>query len=167
MASGRTHEITNLTTLVALTTGYAFAFSRGHQLPQELLLAFAVWFLIGTYLITPDLDLAEGRVNAKTNWGILGLLWIPYGKVFSHRGWSHTWLVGPMTRLVYLAGVFYLLDWLAGTALGELGIDWNLRLELFRADNDVLWGAGAGYYLSQWMHLIADGIWPDVGRGRR
>lgn len=107
--------------------------------------------------MSPDLDLAEGHVNSKRAWGFLGALWVPYGLLFSHRGWSHSWLIGPLTRLIYLAvmvavvtGLLHFLlpsvDW----PVTSLAFSWSLALPLL-----------VGYYLSQWLHLIADGVRPD------
>jgi uncharacterized metal-binding protein len=104
-------------------------------------LAFALAYLAGTYLLSPDLDLAEKGVRAGRRWGVLRLLWRPYGWLFRHRGLSHTWVLGPLTRLAYL------------------GVDWDLRPPSWPKEA-LGWGL-LGYYLSQWLHLLADGIWPD------
>jgi uncharacterized metal-binding protein len=125
-------------------------------------LNFTLAFAAGTFLLSPDLDLAEGRVDSKRHWGLLGFLWVPYGMVFSHRGLSHTWVVGPLTRLAYLAIVTvivvgllrYLLPGLEMPAIPQ-PLDTKFLIPLV-----------AGYYLSQWLHLIADGVRPDHGLRR-
>ncbi len=173
MPSGHQHETINVVSFVALGSGYAFTRSQGFldTLPlftsMSLLTSFSVSYTLGTFLVTPDLDLAENRVRAKRNWGLLGWLWVPYGKLFSHRGRSHTWLVGPFTRLAYLAilAVFAL----TCTALiaFALGRGLRLRTQLSRYWFEISLGIICGYYLSQWVHLIADGVFPWHGHSLR
>ncbi|WP_291428633.1 metal-binding protein [Deinococcus sp.] len=163
MPSGRVHNLINIAAYSVLAAATLVA-SR-----QELVsvtsvqaLNFTLAYAAGTFLLSPDLDLAEGRVDSKRHWGILGVLWVPYGMMFSHRGLSHTWILGPLTRLAYLAvmvalvvGVLtYLMPALVLPALsGSL-------------DVAVLAPFALGYYLSQWLHLIADGVRPDHGLRR-
>jgi len=123
---------------------------------------------VGTFLITPDLDLADRTVQAKRRWGPLGWLWVPYGRMFSHRGLSHTWLVGPLTRLVYLALLGAALFWVGDGLLRYLGISLELQGRVAAPPGEILLALVLGYYVSQWLHLIADGIWPDfLHRSRR
>jgi len=163
--SGRTHSLINLGCYAALAAG---ALLLGHGPGLEAspagALSFSLAYAAGTWLLSPDLDLADGHVDAKRHWGPLGILWVPYGLLFSHRGLSHTWLLGPLTRLVYLAALLALLWGLAvalfqGLQLPLPQLDWPLSLGLTLP-------ALAGYYLSQWLHLIADGIRPDHGLRR-
>ena len=120
---------------------------------------FTLGFLAGTFLLSPDLDLSEGRVDSKRRWGVLGFLWVPYGRLFSHRGLSHTWLLGPLTRLAYVAVILAVVAGLVRVAFPAwtwpalpepVGLKFAAPLLL-------------GYYLSQWLHLIADGVHPDHG----
>lgn len=131
-------------------------------IPEPVALAFAGSYLLGTFLVTPDLDLAENRVRAKGRWGLMGLFWVPYGLMFSHRGLSHTWVAGPMTRVAYMGAVGLLLYWLARALLGYLGIRFELGTHWQAPPGDILWALGLGYYISQWLHLVADGVWPDA-----
>jgi len=124
-------------------------------------------YLLGTFLITPDLDLAEQQVRAKGHWGWLGWLWVPYGWMFAHRGLSHTWLIGPLTRLLYLGAVGLVVFWLCGAIMSYLGLDISLQAQLKAPPQEVFWALVLGYYTSQWLHLIADGTWPDRCRWRR
>jgi len=111
-------------------------------------LSFAVSYFVGTVFLTPDLDLADRGTGPVRKWGPLGILWVPYGLLHSHRGISHSYLLGPLVRLLYF------LSLVIGVGL-LIGVDWEKA-----------WGAFAphafpallGYYLSQWGHLIADRI---------
>ncbi|GGL68164.1 hydrolase [Deinococcus aerolatus] len=158
--SGRVHNLINIAAYSVLAAA-ALILSR-----QELLtvtpvqaLNFTVAYAAGTFLLSPDLDLADGRVDSKRYWGLLGFLWVPYGKLFRHRGLSHSWVIGPLTRLAYLAllltlivGVLrYAVPGLTLPAIPQpISLKFILPLVL-------------GYFLSQWLHLIADGIRPDHG----
>ncbi len=162
VASGRTHETVNVVALGVLAGAYAYARSQGYQeqidavLPGPSRLALLVSYLIGTFLVTPDLDLAENSVRAKSNWGLLGLLWVPYGALFKHRGLSHSWILGPATRLVYMAMLALALAWLADAAAPYLGYHFSVEVPLGNW-RELAFGALIGYYLSQWLHLVADG----------
>ncbi|ADV68503.1 metal-binding protein [Deinococcus maricopensis] len=158
MPSGNVHNLINTAAYAALFAATALAQHAGyvHVTPVQGL-AFTAGYAAGTFLLSPDLDLAEGRVNSKRYWGILGFLWVPYGMLFSHRGLSHTWLIGPLTRLAYLGVIVALVVGLVAFLVPDLrlpglpsSLDWKGLLPLL-----------AGYYLSQWMHLIADGVRPD------
>lgn len=158
MPSGRVHEAINTAALLVAGTAAAWA-------TQQQLIPESTWklggpaslgvlaYVIGTFMITPDLDLADGKVNAKRRWGPLGWLWVPYGVISRHRGRSHSYVLGPVSRLLYLL----LFAGLALAALRLFGVDFR---PVFKHP-----GAGAcwmlgGYLISQWLHLIADGIWP-------
>lgn len=172
VASGRTHESINLAVFGGLALGYSYARTHGLLsglepfLSRQSLTLFSLSYLIGTFLVTPDLDLAESSVRSKSNWGLLGLLWVPYGAMFSHRGLSHTWFVGPLTRLVYMVVVALALSWLVSALAPAFGYSLSIRAQLLDDWPQLALGALAGYYLSQWLHLLADGVWPDYGRGR-
>lgn len=169
--NGRTHETINLCVFGALAAGYAYTRSQGlltdyeTLLTSDILVSFSTSYLLGTFLITPDLDLAENNVRAKDHWGLLGLLWEPYGHLFSHRGLSHTWVIGPLTRLIYLAILVLALSWLVTFLAPYFGYSFSLRAELGENWLELATGALIGYYLSQWLHLIADGVAPDHGFG--
>jgi uncharacterized metal-binding protein len=154
--SGQVHNAINTLSYVALAGGYGYASSR-HLIPHfdlGQIGLFTTAFAAGTFLLSPDLDLAEQNVSSKRNWGFLGFLWVPYGWVFSHRGLSHTWLIGPLTRLFYLALLLAAPVWFSRELLHN-----------FRIGQDDALAVMVGYYVSQWLHLLADGVSPDVQRG--
>lgn len=156
MPSGRAHEAINLSLLGGGALIY-LAYGGSPEEPKAL--TFALAYLAGTFLLSPDLDLSEKGVRAQRRWGVLGVLWRPYGWLFRHRGLSHTWFLGPLTRLGYLTALVLLGSSLAQGLASSLGVDLNLRPPPWPPEA-LAWGL-AGYYLSQWFHLVADGIWPD------
>ncbi|MDB5045782.1 MAG: hydrolase [Deinococcus sp.] len=162
--SGRVHNLINIAVYAVVAGGVLIASNQQRaDVTATQALYFTLAYFAGTFLLSPDLDLAEGQVDSKRRWGVLGFLWAPYGMMFSHRGLSHTWVLGPLTRLAYLAIM-------VGIVAGLLFFLWpGLRLPalpqpFILAD---LWPALLppllGYYLSQWLHLIADGVRPDHG----
>ena len=164
MASGRRHETVNLLALGGLTAVWYWGRQDGQPLIPEALaplaarVAFVVSYLIGTFLVTPDLDLANRSVRAKSNWGVFGILWLPYGALFKHRGLSHSWLLGPLTRLLYMLILFLALTELLQVTAGWLGYNLSLRAGLQGEWGWLAAGGAAGYFLSQWLHLLLDGF---------
>lgn len=162
MPSGRVHEAINISALGLASAAY-WVYREEIAVSQPVAVAFVSSFLVGTFLITPDLDLAEQQVRAKGRWGWLGWFWVPYGWMFSHRGLSHTWMIGPLTRILYLGAMGVVLYWIATAAANYLGVHFDLQGQLRVPPQEILWALVLGYYASQWLHLIADGIWPDSG----
>lgn len=170
MPSGRVHNLINIAAFSLVAAGALLATRAGLlSVTAAQAGSFSLAYAAGTFLLSPDLDLSEGQVNSKRNWGVLGVLWVPYGMMFSHRGLSHSWILGPLTRLIY-AGLIGLV------LLGLLSAAYPPLLDRLRppwhAPGQLLFSALLGYYVSQWLHLIADGIRPDHGlrrarRGRR
>ncbi|MEF2278372.1 DUF2227 family putative metal-binding protein [Deinococcus sp. YIM 134068] len=108
MPNGRTHTLINTIVVSSVT---AVAERLGVPLGDPVVVAFLAGTVIGTVFITPDLDMARVRTDARRAWGPFELLWWPLLKVSRHRGVSHTYLRGPLIRIVYLAfmlGLFFL-----------------------------------------------------------
>ena len=117
----------------------------------EFVLAFGAGFLFGTLLVTPDLDLHFN--DARRRWGGLRFIWAPYVALSKHRGISHSYVLGPIIRLLYLAVLIVPLVALALHVAGPVHVTvptWVVSLAL------------AGYFVSQWLHLLCDRIQPDV-----
>ncbi|GGJ90082.1 metal-binding protein [Deinococcus aquiradiocola] len=170
MPSGRVHNLINIGVYAGLA-GLALYLheTRAVVVSPAQALTFTAGYAVGTFLLSPDLDLAEGNVDSKRHWGFLGALWVPYGLMFSHRGLSHTWVIGPLTRLLYLS-VMVAIVWGALQFLLPHDALLTLRRTLdLRSLGAYVWSTGvavpllAGYYLSQWLHLTADGVRPDHG----
>ncbi len=172
MPSGRVHNLIN-TAAYSLIAGSVLWGVRSGLLaitPAQAA-SFTVAYMAGTFLLSPDLDLSDRAVDSKRNWGFLGFLWVPYGLVFSHRGLSHTWIVGPLTRLIYmllivaaLCGLVLLVypQWQWPTLPALRARVPSVQVLGFK----FLLPALLGYYVSQWLHLIADGVRPDHGLRR-
>lgn len=175
MPKGTVHNAINTVTLAAIGGVVVAARVSGHIAPdiQPMLTntsaaAFAGSYLVGTFLVTPDLDLAEGNVDAKKHWGALGFLWVPYGLMFHHRGISHTYFPGPLTRLLYLLLMLAAIAGLASPLVKVLEQHYHFTLTLPTIHpGPVALAVLLGFFVSQWIHLLADGILPFSHHGRR
>lgn len=83
------------------------------------------------------------------------LCWKPYAKLFRHRGVSHWPVIGTLTRLAYLTGLFWLM-WV----ILELIIWWHaIEVRAWSLPGWVVVGSGgfvAGLVLSDCLHWLAD-----------
>lgn len=61
-----------------------------------VMITIGIGFIIGTELITPDLD-TESIPSHRAGW-----LWFPYRLVFKHRGKSHSYIWGFISRILYI-----------------------------------------------------------------
>lgn len=160
--SGRVHNLINIAAYSVLAAATLVASRQGVPVTPAQALNFTLAFAAGTFLLSPDLDLAEGRVDSKRHWGVLGVLWVPYGMLFSHRGLSHTWVVGPLTRLLYMAVMAALVAGLLRFVAPSVTLPAMPQPVSLKVLAPLL----LGYYVSQWLHLVADGIRPDHGLRR-
>lgn len=110
------------------------------------------------FVVGPDLDLdglsgAEMRVIRRSR--VLGfvwwLLWLPYAKLFKHRGSSHWPVIGTLGRALYLLG-----PPLLGLYLLDVRIPWEWL---------GLWFCGLT--LADLAHIIADRFWSAWKRKAR
>lgn len=151
------HEFINGSALIILGTTYVvLKVNNLVSIPFSTIAIFTLAYLVGAFLITPDLDVQSKWVRPKRWWGVLGYLWWPYGIFSRHRGISHTWILGPLTRLLYLFLIVFLL-------LLPILLFIGTRQFYFTMPSVQGWGnititAGVGYYLSQWMHLLGDRV---------
>ncbi len=149
---GRSHE--RLTFLTLLAT----APLPGAALGGEGLAAYLAGGVVSAWFFSPDLDLPDSRPAKR--WGVLNVFWAPYRWLHPHRGASHTYLYGPLSRLVYASLVV-----LVATGLTTQDLGWLWKAA--QAHPQVAVGAVAGFLVGQWAHLWQDGILPFGGRRRR
>jgi len=142
VADGRTHDVHGIIAALLLAVGVGICHWQGAGIDVCGLPAGVV---IGTLLLSPDLDM--WNTGPIKRWGPLKYFWAPYAWAHSHRGLSHSWLLGPLVRLLYL-GIPVALIW------------WHWDFE----------GAGpwigyttCGIILGSWIHLVGDRRWPRLG----
>lgn len=86
-----------------LAAGHSYGWS-----PQDLMvLGFGC--AVSTLFLSPDIDLKQSI--SSRSWGIFRFLWIPYHRVFRHRGLSHWPIIGTLSRIVYLFVFFEILSY--------------------------------------------------------
>jgi len=162
LPSGKNHlkaEIAALAAIIAIITGANFAFELAHWEDefQPLALVFAAAYLFSALLLSPDLDLA--RSDPHNRWGYLRVCWIPYAKLFRHRGLSHNPLIGPLSRLLYLGG------W-AASILAGLHYIFAVEMNFLRDGWDDLHAAplsalSLGLILPNEIHILLDRAYSD------
>ena len=159
MPDGRTHTLIN-----ACVTGMGVltAAALGAELRDARLLLVVGGAVIGTLLISPDLDMLHVQTQTRKAWGPLRGIWYPLLLVSRHRGVSHSYLRGPLIRVTYLALMLTLLWLVASSVWGALGLPaLHLPLAVQGLPSArwrlVLWVL-LGYWLAQVAHLLADQI---------
>ncbi|MCS6902892.1 MAG: metal-binding protein [Candidatus Bipolaricaulota bacterium] len=159
MPAGTTHLRIELITL-PLWIALFYLFIDTSWLSVAL---FGGAYLFSSLFLSPDLDLRHNA--ARRRWGLLGFIWLPYTKVFKHRGVSHSLLFGTLTRLGYLA----LLAVLIGFALSYWNV-WNpsaTRLPWTKLDLGVVGVLLAGLWLPNILHALVDRVDSLLPRRRR
>jgi len=137
MASGAEHDLHGLMIASGILCLVTVLIGGGHLPLNTLALPFGVAF--GTLCLSPDMDMANTRPYRR--WLFLRHLWGPYAAMFSHRGLSHSLLVGPATRLIYLALLVSPVAWYLG----------------YTPDSGLLFFS-CGVFLANAIHLWGDGI---------
>lgn len=143
MADGKTHDYWGLRMATLLALG---VFISVWQVPEHWSTHF--WglpggVLLGTLLLSPDMDMLNTR-SAK-RWGPFKLLWLPYAWLHDHRGISHSWLIGPAVRILYLSL--------------PVALIWFYCWDFEGAGEWLAWLC-LGVYLANWLHLAQDRHWP-------
>ena len=142
MPSGRTHDRITLWCFPFIT-GLTFYITRS----LSLTLIVAIAFLVGGFMLGPDLDIHSIQYK---RWGPIRWIWLPYQKALKHRSsLSHGPIIGTALRVVYLAvwiGAFSLI------AVEVLNAVWDAQLTLgsFNAPIRYL----ARNYLAEWVSVL-------------
>ncbi len=148
MASYKTHAKFNvMVTLPIVTAGLIYFFNPS----IKYILTFIGSFIYGTYFMNPDLDLA----NQIKLFSIRGLLTVPfrsYSLVFRHRGLSHSFLFGTISRIIWL--IAYLI--IASYLLLKVTPDRQSVAHYFYLYRDYLVFVLGGLFIADTSHLLLD-----------
>jgi len=146
MPSGRTHLRIEAVLLFGWTAlgGWLLAASA---VPVESVIAFVLAYAFSMVLLSPDLDLVRSR--AFRRWGKMRWIWAPYALLFRHRRLSHHPLLGPATRIAYLALIAAVV-----TSAVVLLVGRPLRIAIPPAE--IVLGGVLGLYLPNLTHVLAD-----------
>jgi len=166
MPSGRTHDRITLYCLPFVIALSLLATSI------ELTVIVSLAFLVGGFMLGPDLDIHSIQYN---RWGPVRWIWLPYQKALKHRSkLSHGPIIGTALRVVYLAvwiGLLTILTvellnaiWDAQITWGSIGTTVRLLLENYLS----AWIAIlAGLELGAISHSASDVIGSALGRKKR
>jgi len=152
MPSAQVHTSVNL---AALLCGLGVGAGLG-LLHAELWQPFALGFAFSTLSLSPDLDLAASvRVDSRKNWGLLGGLWMPFGRLVKHRGVT-PFVRGPVVLLAYLSVLVLLVRLMGWLVAGAL----SLRVPVVVVHPVVVgWGL-LGVMSAHAIHVVLDGYRP-------
>lgn len=163
MAKGTTHDRINLLT-GAVLTGILIGFEKS----WIIVAGFVAGFLLSTLILSPDLDLGP-----KKRAGVLRIFLYPYSLFFAHRGRSHSFLFGTLTRIFYGFFVFIVIN----TISHQMGyIEHNVfeSLEFLTSyiegynyqllSYKLLTWTFLGMFLADSLHIFADRIYSRFKR---
>lgn len=114
-------------------------------------------YIFSSLLLSPDLDLASSQTLKR--WGPLRGFWLPYQKIFRHRGLSHNLILGPATRIVYLLFILTLLAWIINYLLIWFEFPGLQFMPAFRVIGNWLLITIIGLYIPNFLHIICDRIY--------
>ncbi len=157
MASGKTH-LKIETFLLAYWGAMAGILIVKGYLPTRHASLFLSGYVFSMLMLSPDLDLTES--SAAQRWGCLAWMWRPYALAFRHRRLSHHLVLGPLTRMAYVAAWTMLLLVLFRAATGG-------SRPVFRASPEDLAALACGIFLPNIEHVIVDRVWSRCRRTRR
>ena len=167
MAKGKWHDRFNLFTGAVITGGM-----MGLEVSAEVVVAFTAGWLFSTLIFGPDTDITPKRRSQ-----ILRYFLYPYSFFFQHRGISHHFFWGTVTRnlyllvlLIFFINIFVYLANLVGINLSVM--DFLIQLKphlkaLFSSESLIFWKAFFSLFLGQWlsdlMHLFMDKLADKTG----
>ncbi|MEO1589760.1 MAG: metal-binding protein [Cyanobacteria bacterium J06632_22] len=165
MPSGKTHD---RITLWALPAVLAAAFYLTLDVPLTVIIC--IGFLIGGFMMGPDLDIHSVQYN---RWGPIKWIWYPYQVTLKHRShWSHGPVIGTVLRVLYFAvwvGLFGLVIVEVLNRLWNAQLTWQeLKDATHIAFSTYLWEWLAlliGLELGALSHYVSD--WTGSGIKRR
>lgn len=165
MSSGKVHDnVTAYTGHIVWFVGVVTTCAEGSR---DVLYPAAITagYLIGGWLLSPDLDCYPAVSNPLKRWGPFRWIWLPYRKLIKHRSWiSHSYVIGVTLQLIYLALAFLLIYSLVFGLLSMVIFLPNPRAIAFWGIQQI--GENLGLFLSLWIglvmgsasHLVLDGI---------
>ncbi|MDR2539936.1 MAG: DUF2227 family putative metal-binding protein [Chlamydiales bacterium] len=144
MANYKTHTGFNLFLVLPILVGFGHYF---FHLSEKALMSFVATFTYATLFMSPDLDLVH-KVKLFSLRGFITLPFRGYSKIFRHRGISHSFLFGSLTRIIWLSSLLFLLSFSFSFSENIFSFYKHFKTSFIY----VL----AGICLSDWSHLFLD-----------
>ena len=148
MSTYRTHTFFNLSFFLPLSFVTIFYFFAPNRFD---LIVYSLSFAYATLFMTPDADLAN-KVKLFSLRGLMTLPFRPYSFLFSHRGISHWFIVGTITRILWLSLLFIAIY----TLVYQRSLSLEPILEFYQVHKLSLLYCFAGLSISDLGHLILD-----------
>ncbi|ENQ3106996.1 Uncharacterized metal-binding protein [Bacillus sp. 491mf] len=147
MPSGKTHTKINLVSLpIVLFMLVSYGLTN-----FDFLLMFVIGFIVGTYFLTPDLDIHS---SAYRKWGLLRIFWYPYQTVMPHRSpLTHTIIIGDLIRLLYMLLVFSPFLYVLNKTVLE-----GKLVEIAKVHEVEIFTFVLGVIAASTLHIVADSI---------
>lgn len=148
MSQYKEHSKFNIFVALPVLLAAAFYFFHPHH---YLLLTFAGTFVYSTLFMSPDMDLAY-QIRLYSLRGFFSLPFRSYAQFFSHRGLSHNFVLGSVTRIIWLAA------WgcLAFVVIYKALPTQSSLLKFYKRHEFYILYALAGICLADWCHLLLD-----------
>lgn len=148
MANYKKHSQFNL--FLALPVLLAAAHYLWHP-PLLYLSVFSGTFIYSTLFMSPDVDLAH-QIKLFSLRGLLTLPFRVYSMIFRHRGISHSFFFGSLTRIFWLAGFGLLIFY----GIYETFPNKKSFYLFYRQHRIFLLYSFAGICFADWCHLLLD-----------
>jgi len=156
MTSYINHSIFNVVILSLL-----FVFNQEYNIIDiNGSLVFFIFFMIGTFIVNPDMDTKSKSSN------ILGIFSVPYRRFFRHRGMSHHWMYGIITRIIYFTILMIILGSIILFVLkGEQIFNnnniyyvYDIIIQYLSDNKNNVIIAYNGLFISNLLHIVLDKI---------
>lgn len=148
MSNYKTHVTFNLLGgLPAALAALHYAFDPS----PVFLLTFALTFFYSTCFMSPDLDLVH-QIKLRSIKGFFSLPFRWYSKIFKHRGLSHSFLFGTLTRVLWLSAIGFIIFFAVYQTLPTQ----KSLLVYFQQYKPYIYYGLAGAIWADWCHLVLD-----------
>ncbi|MDP1835921.1 MAG: DUF2227 family putative metal-binding protein [Chlamydiales bacterium] len=148
MSGYKTHCSFNVFLALPALVGAQFYMHK----PESVYLAtFVGAFVYTTFFMSPDLDLVH-NIRLRSVRGFFSVPFRAYSNVFCHRGVSHSFLFGSLTRIMWLGGIALMAFFLLYQTLPST----NSFLHCCKQYKGFLIYGFAGICLADWCHLLLD-----------
>lgn len=144
MANYKTHVGFNLFLMlpVLVCSGCYFI-----QPSEKIVIIFVAAFTYATLFMNPDLDLVH-QIKLFSLRGFLTLPFRGYSRICKHRGISHSFLLGSLTRIIWLSALVFL--FVFSFSLSDITFSFCKKFKIHFIC--IL----AGICLADWSHLLLD-----------
>lgn len=144
MANYKTHVGFNLFLALPIVVGLGCYFVHPSE---KAVIIFIVAFTYATLFMNPDLDLVH-QIKLFSLRGFLTLPFRGYSRICKHRGISHSFLLGSLTRIIWLSAIVCLFAF--SFSLSDTVFSFYKRFKVHFIY--IL----AGICLADWSHLLLD-----------